>query len=88
MIDDYVHTQVFVVVGGRPKTPPLKCLNEDCSKYEPRPQSTASTEVLVYGEASWSKAEPLPCAVMGLKVVSIDNKVISTGEILRGEDKV
>ena len=39
----------------------------------------ASTELLVHGASSWSEAGPLPHAMYGLRIVSIDNKIISTG---------
>ena len=40
----------------------------------------ASTELLVAGAHSWVEAAPLPLAVEGLRAVSINNMVISTGE--------
>ena len=40
----------------------------------------ASTELLVEGASSWTKAEPLPRALQGLDIVSINNQVILTGE--------
>ena len=40
----------------------------------------ASTEMLVAGAASWVEAAPLPLAVEGLRAVSINNMIISTGE--------
>ena len=40
---------------------------------------TASTELLVHGASSWSEAGPLPNAMNGLQIVSIDNQIISTG---------
>ena len=48
---------------------------------------TASTELLVEGEAGWRLSGPLPRAVMGLRAASINNMVIATGEvIIIGED--
>ena len=41
-----------------------------------------STEVLVHGASSWTEAGPLPRAMVGLQLVSLDNKVISTGGFL------
>ena len=40
----------------------------------------ASTELLVEGAPSWTKAAPLPRALQGLDIVSINNQVILTGE--------
>ena len=40
----------------------------------------ASTELLVEGASSWTKAAPLPRALQGLDIVSINNQVILTGE--------
>ena len=40
----------------------------------------ASTELLVAGAHSWVEAAPLPLAVEGLRAVSINNMIISTGE--------
>ena len=40
---------------------------------------TASMELLVHGASSWSEAGPIPHAMYGLKIVSIDNQIISTG---------
>ena len=39
----------------------------------------SSTELLVHGASSWSEAGPLPHAMKGLKIVAIDNMIISTG---------
>ena len=41
-----------------------------------------STEVLTHGAQAWTYAGPLPRAMSGLRAVSIDNMVISTGEII------
>ena len=41
-----------------------------------------STEVLTHGAQAWSYAGPLPRAMEGLQAVSIENTVISTGEII------
>lgn len=43
-------------------------------------ERTASTELLVHGDSSWSEAGPLPVAMTGLRVVSLNNQIISTGE--------
>ena len=43
---------------------------------------TASTELLVEGEAGWRLSGPLPRAVMGLRAASINNMVIATGEVI------
>ena len=40
---------------------------------------TASTELLVHGASSWSEAAALPHAMEALRIVSIDNKIFSTG---------
>ena len=40
----------------------------------------SSTELLVAGARSWVEAAPLPLAVEGLRAVSINNMIISTGE--------
>ena len=40
----------------------------------------ASTEMLVAGASSWVEAAPLPLAMEGLRAVSINNMIISTGE--------
>ena len=40
----------------------------------------ASTELLVEGASSWTKAEPLPRPLQGVDIVSINNQVILTGE--------
>ena len=39
-----------------------------------------STELLVDGDSTWVEAAPLPLAMDGLRTVSIDNTIISTGE--------
>ena len=41
-----------------------------------------STEVLTHGAQAWTYAGPLPHAMYELRAVSIDNTVISTGEII------
>ena len=41
----------------------------------------ASTEVFTDGSQSWRTVGPLPYAVEGLRGVSINNKVIMTGNI-------
>ena len=38
--------------------------------------------MLVHGASAWTNAAPLPCAMRGLQVVSLDNQVISTGEFV------
>ena len=43
---------------------------------------TDSTEVLEHGAQAWTYAGPLPRAMEGLQAVSIENTVISTGEII------
>ena len=43
---------------------------------------TASTELLVEGEAGWRLSGPLPRAVMGLRAASINNMVIATSEVI------
>ena len=43
---------------------------------------TASTELLVEGEAGWRLSGPLPRAVMGLRAASINNMVIATGGVI------
>ena len=63
------HVQVYLVVGGRSRSS----------------SSLASTELLLEGASSWTKADPLPhftgcTSDYGLKTVSIDNHIISTGE--------
>ena len=45
-----------------------------------------STELLVHGASSWTEAGPLPCAISGLQIVSLDNQVISTGEFTSIDD--
>ena len=46
-------------------------------------ESLTPTELLVDGASSWTNADPLPLAVSyGLQAVSIDNTVISTGELI------
>ena len=40
----------------------------------------ASIELLVAGAAPWGEAAPLPLAAEGLRAVSINNMIISTGE--------
>ena len=42
-------------------------------------QLDSSTELLVHGASFWSEAAPLPHAMKGLKIISIDNKIISSG---------
>ena len=41
-----------------------------------------TTELLVHGASAWTEAGPLPQAMYGLQVVSLDNQIISTGEFL------
>ena len=41
-----------------------------------------TTELLVHGASAWTKAGPLPQAMYGLQVVSLDNQIISTGEFI------
>ena len=41
-----------------------------------------TTELLVHGASGWTEAGPLPQAMFGLQVVSLDNQIISTGEFL------
>ena len=48
----------------------------------------ASTELLVEGAPSWTKAAPLPRALQGLDIVSINNQVILTGESTRWDRSV
>ena len=45
-----------------------------------------STEMLLHGASSWTEAGPLPHAISGLQVVSLDNQVISTGEFTSIDD--
>ena len=40
---------------------------------------TDTTEILEQGASAWTYAGPLPHAMTGLKIVSIDNKIMSTG---------
>ena len=39
-----------------------------------------STELLTDGASAWTEVAPLPSAMFGLQIVSVDNNVISTGE--------
>ena len=48
----------------------------------------ASTELLVEGTLSWTKVAPLPRALQGLDIVSINNQVILTGESTRWDRSV
>ena len=48
----------------------------------------ASTELLVEGAPSWTKVAPLPRALQGLDIVSINNQVILTGESTRWDRSV
>ena len=41
---------------------------------------TATTEVLVAGESYWNEVGPLPLALSGLGVVSINKNIYSTGK--------
>ena len=41
---------------------------------------TASVEVLILGADTWTMATPLPSARLGLRGVTVDNKVFMTGE--------
>ena len=41
-----------------------------------------STEILIHGESSWKVVAALPHAMSGLRIVSVDNQIISTGEYL------
>ena len=38
-----------------------------------------TSEILIHGGSSWREYAPLPVAMMGLRVVSIDNHIFSTG---------
>ena len=38
-----------------------------------------TSEILIHGGSSWREYAPLPVAMMGLRVVSIDNQIFSTG---------
>ena len=60
--------QVYLVAGGW--------------AFNSGPYILDSTEVLTHGAQAWSYAGPLPRALYGLRAVSIDNTVISTGEII------
>ena len=62
------HVQVYLVAGGFTGAPSYSTID--------------STEVLTHGAQAWSYAGPLPRAMSGLRAVSIDNMVISTGEII------
>ena len=39
----------------------------------------ASTEILTHGDSKWTDVGPLPLALYGLRGVSINNKIIMTG---------
>ena len=61
-----LYSQVYLVVGGH-------IVTGDSGL-------TATTEVLVAGESSWNEVGPLPLALSGLGVVSINNNIFSTGK--------
>ena len=61
-----IYRQVYLVVGGH-------IVTGDSGR-------TATTEVLVAGESSWNEVGPLPLALSGLGVVSINNNIFSTGK--------
>ena len=42
--------------------------------------AAVSTELLTDGASAWTESAPLPSAMFGLQIVSVDNNVISTGE--------
>ena len=42
----------------------------------------SSTETLVDGAATWSTAGELPVAMLGLRGVSLNNKILMTGNII------
>ena len=60
------HIQVYLVAGGSTAFTSIDSID--------------STELLVHGASAWTYAGPLPRAMLGLQVVSLDNQVISTGE--------
>ncbi len=59
-----LYFQVYLVAGG----------------YGSNYPTLDSTEVLVDGASSWSEAAPLPHAMEGLAMVSINNQILCTGE--------
>ena len=61
-----LYRQVYLVVGGH-------IVTGDSGR-------TATTEVLVAGKSSWNEVGPLPLALSGLGVVSINNNIFSTGK--------
>ena len=69
----YHHVQVYLVAGG---TTDYAYIDSD------------STELLVHGASSWTYAGPLPCAIYGLQVVSLDNQVISNGASISIDDSI
>lgn len=68
---------MYLVVGGHDQTD-----GDYNDEYTNLNYLFSSTEILTEGSSGWIEGGPLPSGMWGLKGVSLNNRIIMTGNIL------